>query len=583
MPDTVTAAKYVLDALQKQSGSTNVIPVFVGLGGLIDDFMAAFGGNSPTPCVVAHETGAGFMADGYARASGSFGVCMAIGGPGAANLVPAMASAYADKSPVLAICGEVPSDWEGRGAFQDAHATDLEMMQPVSAFAREVPVVTSVAHDLRVALRTMQGNPQRPVFLSLPQQIQGQQIAYDYQALKPQPTRAVSFSDQVTALTSGPQLAILAGNGAVRSVDPADLVALADKFKIPVATTLRAKGFFPENHPMSLGVFGYGGTRWATIALTPQDDSGPGPTPQKSAQANVLLILGSALDQRDTLYRRNAGLSNVTVQVDADPTTFGRNYPVSDPVAGDAGAFVKWMLKDDALGIALKATQAPRESWLELLKTSWARYYDPQNMSSNAVPIHPARVVAELQKAAPANLMLLVDSGAHRAFAAHYWSSTSRSPGARTFVATTMAPMGWAIAAGLGAKLARPELPCAVITGDGCMLMHGMEIQTAARYWIKVVYIVINNSAHGIDYLRAKDSNMPPAAQKLTTLPQRDWVKFAKAFGAGGKTVLNPGDLEGVLKEAFAASGPYVVDIHCDPNFEPPLYPWKKAQQTSFD
>jgi acetolactate synthase-1/2/3 large subunit len=146
-----------------------------------------------------------------------------------------------------------------------------------------------------------------------------------------------------------------------------------------------------------------------------------------------------------------------------------------------------------------------------------------------------------------------------------------------------MAPMGWGIAAAIGVQLALPKTPCAVITGDGCMLMHGMEIQTAVRYQLPIVYVVINNMAYGIDYLRAKEAKMPRSAQALTELTAHDWVKFAKAFGANGQQVSNPGDLSGALSQAFASSGPFVVDIRCDVNAEPPLSPWKQAKQTLFD
>src|ERR1022692_5264740 len=131
MPDAPTAAQFVLKAL-KQEG---IGAVFMVPGGLIDEFMTAFQGAGVTAIVAANEAGAGFMADGHARASGRFGVCLAIGGPGVANLVPAIASAYADESPILVLGGEVPSDWEARGAFQDGSATDVEIMRPITAYA----------------------------------------------------------------------------------------------------------------------------------------------------------------------------------------------------------------------------------------------------------------------------------------------------------------------------------------------------------------------------------------------------------------------------------------------------------------
>ncbi|MBX9844313.1 MAG: thiamine pyrophosphate-binding protein [Xanthobacteraceae bacterium] len=576
------AAEFVLQAL-KQEG---VGHVFTVPGGLIDDFLPAFGAaTSVTAIVAASETGAGFMADGYARASGRFGACLALGGPGAANLVPALSSAYSDGSPILALAGEVPSDWELRGAFQDGSAADLEIMRPITVFAREVPVVSSLPHDLHVAVRTMAGNVQRPVFLSLPQQIQSQPVAEPYHPVKhwlDEPPRVLDRASAENArslLTSGAKLAILAGNGAMRSGATDVLTELADTFHIPVASTLRAKSVFQEDHGYALDVFGYAGTRRATLAITPQDDPSTDPNKEK-LRADVLLILGSALNQRDTLYRSSPGLPKVTVQVDIDPTAFNRHYPVSATVMGDVREFLRWMLDDPAVSQALAKSRPARDSWISDLQNFAPFWYDFDNIKSDAVPIHPARVVYDLNNVVPVDCMLVVDSGAHRAFAGHYWQCHAAGP-KRYFTATTMAPMGWAIAAAAGIKVALPDRPCVVLTGDGCMLMQGMEIQTAVRYGLKIVYVVINNSALGNVYLRAKQQG--PSAAALAELPTHDWVQFARGLGADGERVLKPGDLAAAFDRALKSSKPYVVDVVCDKNFVTPVYPWQNAKQLSFE
>jgi acetolactate synthase-1/2/3 large subunit len=591
MPDAPTAAQFVLRALKQQG----VDHVFMVPGGLIDDFLPAFEGSGVTPIVAAHEAGAAFMADGYARASSRFGACLAQGGPGVANLAPAFASAYADKSPILALSGEVPSDWDGRGAFQDSAVTDLRIMQPITASRREVPVVGSLAHDLQVALRNMTGNRQRPVFLSLPEQLQTQQVTDPYPPANVwvnQPPRVLDGESLktardtlVTELKAGRfKIAILAGNGAVRSGAAAELADVATAYNIPIATTLRAKGVLSETHERSLGNFGYGGSRWSTVALTPQDD--PGGPPPSAYQAHVLLILGTTLTQRDTLYRKNPGLPNVTIQVDIDPSAFNRNYPVTVPVMGDVREFLRWLRHPggELEGLLTTTTEKRWGSWLLFVKNEWPRYYDFENMRSNAVPIHPARVVAELQKAAPADVMLVVDSGAHRPFVGHYWASAGPLS---YFTATTMAPMGWAVAAAIGAKLAQPQRPCAVVTGDACMLMHGMEIHTAARYELPIVYVVINNAAHANVYLGLLQRFGPTVAELAELRNKHDWSEVAKALGADGEVVTEPGKLGKALSDAFAKASsskkPYIVDVICDKKFATPIDPWRKAIQTLFD
>jgi hypothetical protein len=166
----------------------------------------------------------------------------------------------------------------------------------------------------------------------------------------------------------------------------------------------------------------------------------------------------------------------------------------------------------------------------------------------------------------------------HQAFAAQYWVTDAKW---NYLSATTTVPMGWAISAAVGAKLARPNSPCAVLTGDACMLMHGIEIQSAARYNMPIVYVVINNSAHGDVYLRFKANEWPNL--NLTELRTHDWVKFAKALGAhDGIVVTEPADLRNAFMLAFAMAAkynsPYVVDVRCDPNAVTPTYPWHNAK-----
>lgn len=576
------AIRFVLGAL-KQEGIGHV---FMVPGGLLDAFMPEFGANTGVTAVVAaHEGGAGYMADGYSRASGRFGVCMGIGGPGAANLIAALANAFADESPIFALTGEVQSDWEGRGSFQDgsgAGLNDIALMRPVTAYAIEVPAVSVLPHHLHVALRTMLGSAARPVFLSLPQQLQTQPVTAPYEPLTFGVSRPPRLLDHAAALgvrarlESGPRIAILAGNGCVRSGAGADLVKVAEALGIPVASTLRAKGVFPEDHPLSLGVFGYGGTRHSTLALTPEDDPGPDAPPAAELKADVLLILGSGLSQRDTMCW-SPDLPKVTVQVDIDPTAFGRDYPVTAPVVGDAREFLRWLLSDPASNAALAASRPLRDAWVAKLRAT-PRLYDVANTLSNSVPIHPARAVAELRRAAPRDCVLLVDSGAHRVFGGHYWES--HLPG-RYLTATTMAPMGWAIPAAIGAKLARPELPCAVITGDGCMLMHGIEIQTAAHHGLAIVFVVINNGALGNVYLRAKQ--MGQSAAELSLLRTHDWARFAQSLGAEGVVVEQPGELAAAFEEAFASRKTFVVDVRCDRDANTPVAPWNRAKAAELD
>jgi len=182
-------------------------------------------------------------------------------------------------------------------------------------------------------------------------------------------------------------------------------------------------------------------------------------------------------------------------------------------------------------------------------------------------PIHPAAAIAALRKVFPRDGIVLVDSGAHRAFAGHYWSAYAP----RTYIsATNLGPMGWAIPAAVGVQCARPDRRVAVITGDGCMQMHGIEVQTAARYRLPIVYVVINNSALGNVWLRARQYGALPA--ELTSIPDHDWAGFARALGAQGFTVRDPAELESTFQKALAAATTALIDVKADKNCVTPVY-----------
>ncbi|UXI02152.1 thiamine pyrophosphate-binding protein [Photobacterium sp. TY1-4] len=582
-----TAARYILDTLLRHG----VAHLFMVPGGVVDPFLDEFGEDEQQmkAIVAANEAGAAYMADGYARASGKFGVCMGIGGPGIANMVGPLAAAYSDESPLLVLAGEIPTEWMGRGGFQDASAAginDIGFLASVTASAQTIPEARMVPHLLDMSLRTMLGRTPRPVSLSLPKQIQTQPVTVNSQPRFHQPQSLVSTQCPrtldpgatqslcqrlVQACEQGaPHVTILAGSGALRSGATQSLIRFAERYQIPVATTLKAKGVFPENHPLSLGVFGYAGTRHATLALlndAPDEATAPD---QAIADNHLLLVLGSSLNQRDTM-RWDGHLTPKCgiVQVDIEPTAFSRNYPIEVAINGDITTVLEWLLATGQQQqlTPLLASNANRQAWLDSI-TRQPRFYDEANRRSDASPMHPARVIRELQQIAPPETVVIGDSGAHRAFLGHYW----QSQGPRQYLtATALAPMGWAIPAGIGAKVANPDSPCVIVTGDGCMLMNGIEIQTAARHQLPLIVVVINNSALGNVFLRAQT----PIAKTLTTLTTHNWAEFARALGGDGVVVDDPADLGPALDRAFAAKGPFVIDARCDPSFPTPINPWR--------
>jgi acetolactate synthase-1/2/3 large subunit len=359
-------------------------------------------------------------------------------------------------------------------------------------------------------------------------------------------------------LAGARKLAILAGRGCVASGAGDVLQSFAERYEVPVATTFAAKGVLPYDHRLAVGMFGYAGTNRAITTLLGGD-------------LDVLLVLGSSMNLRDTLFwSRELAARTQIIQVDIDPTMLGRDYPVPYTVVGDCQETLRQLCSHawDPLLQPLADSAPERAKWAGQLKALPA-HFDASNLQSDAMPIHPARLIGEMRRALPRDTILFVDSGAHRAFAGHYWESFG-SGGVRS--ATNLGPMGWAIPAAIGGKLARPETPVAVITGDGCMRMHGLEIATAARYRVPVLFVVSNNSALGNVYLRAKKAN--PGAAEMNMLPEVDWVAFGRTLGAGGARVESPGDLAAALREAVASPGPYVLDVITERDCLTPVSPY---------
>jgi acetolactate synthase-1/2/3 large subunit len=544
---------------------------FIDLGGLNDNFMPALTGTEGLRTIVAaFEGGAAYMADGYARASGGLGVCFGIGGPGILNMTTALAAARADYSRLLAISGEVARSWEGMGGFQDASGAaidDIDVLKPITGLSLSMSSRAVVAHHLRHAI-TYAFTRRSPVHLSVPVDVQKAEIDVAWQPV-PKSLWSARFLDEnaldraidLLNAAGNQRIILLAGPGVLHAHGIDALRAFAERFDIPVATTLSGKGVIPETHPLALGVFGYGGSRWAIDAI-------------RSDETDILLVVGSGLSQRDTMQWDPKMLpAKALIQIDADPINIGRTWAGEVAVVGNAGEALQ-RLAEIRNASGLEAGRPERRAFLAQIRASGSNQYQLEDTRSDAVPMHPARVVAELRAAFPDDGVLCVDSGAHRAWFAEYWDV--REPGTH-FSLTNLGPMGGAVPLGIGAKLALPERPVMVATGDGCMLMHGMEVHTAARERVPLVIALMNNRAYGNIYYRA--SKMGPGPERLTDIPGIDWVAFARSMGGDGERVDRPDDIAAAVGRALGATGPYLLDLHTDKTYPTPVKVWRERQQ----
>jgi acetolactate synthase-1/2/3 large subunit len=549
---------------------------FMCPGGLDDTFMPPLTGTTGLRTVVAaFEGGAAYMADGWSRASGGLGLCFGIGGPGVLNMATALGAAAADRSQVLAISGEVPTTWEGLGGFQDASGAaldDLDAIRPLTSSSLSVASPQVLPHHLRHAM-TAARVQRRPAHLSVPVDVQKspppppwEPMAADLAAA---PVIDLDAFDRLAALFTATEgrnvphsVVLLAGEGVIHSEATGHLAAFAERFSIPVATTLSAKGAISEDHPLALGVFGYGGSRWATEAIM-------------SDEVEVLLVVGSSLTQRDTLQWNPRMLPSVAlVQVAADPLNLGATWTSELAVVAESGEVLRRLASlDGSAATGVEAGRRTREIFLASVRGG-PRRYGEEDASSAAVPMHPARVVTELREAMPDEATLSVDSGAHRAWFAEYWTVREACT---HFSLTALGPMGGAIPLAIGAQLARPERPAMVATGDGCMLMHGMELHTAAREGVPLIVALMDNQAYGNIWYRAHA--MGDGASRLTDIPLMDWVGFARSVGAEGERVDDPGDIAAAVGRALDSSGPYLLDLRIDKRPPTPITPWREAVQ----
>ena len=554
---------YILSSLVQEG----IDHIFMVPGGLVDPFLQALSRQKKLiPIVAAQEGGAAYMADGYARASKKFGAVLCIGGPGLTNTVTAIATALTDGSPVLLLSGEAPTCLEGLGMFQDASSqtlNDVGTLKGLTHYSSSIDNPKNLPHLFRKALLRLRSVPVGPIHLSIPQDSQIASLDAVYTPICNNLLQTRVFSEEAAKSTlscfmDNPlpvRIAILAGAGIEHANGSGALLQFAERWSIPVATTLRAKGVFPEDHALSLGVFGYAGTHHSKKALL--DDS-----------PDLLIVLGSGLNERDTMHWTLKLDPKKTLCINSNPMAM-ESCLQAHCVVGDVGEYLNWLLGSETnIQSSLNSTKKERNTWISEIKAG-PRLQDPDNCKSSAIPIHPARVVSELRKALPRDGIVVIDSGAHRAFAGHYWDSYEPL----TYIsATNLGPMGWAIPAAVGIQCAQPNKKVAVITGDGCMHMQGIEVATAARYQLPIVYVVINNAALGNVWLRAH--KLGPIPDELTSLPDIDWAGFSKSLGGNGMTVTQPDDLESAFNEALSNSGPTVIDVKADKRFSTPVKEW---------
>jgi acetolactate synthase-1/2/3 large subunit len=499
------------------------------------------------------EKAAAYMADGYARACGRPGICMAQV-VGAMNLAAGLRDAWLAHSPVIAMTGGRDPKTKFRGVYQEVD--DVTAFEPVTKLNATVDAVERFPDLLRQAFRTAVSGAPGPVHL----QFRGNEGQVDAEEaelepfcearfaqvppFRPEPDRQ-SVEAALKLLEAAQRPILVAGGGVRASQAGGQLVALAEKLSIPVATSLNGKDSIPGTHPLSVGVVGTYSRESANRVVQ---------------QADLVCYVGSGTGGMTTHFWAVPKIGTRAIQIDVEPTALGRNYPLAAAVLGDARVTLARMVE-----LADASTAVFRKPWLESVRglcAQWRDKYGPM-LDSDAVPVRPERICAELSRGVPDDAIVVVDTG-H----AGIWMGGMfdlRTP--QQSYLRSAGHLGWAFPAGLGAKCARPDRPVVVFTGDAGLWYHVAEIETAVRWGINAVIVVNNNgggnqSKPGFD--RAYGGRQTEQARELWTYRMVNFARLAGEIGAFGIRVERPSEIASALERALRADRLAVVDVVTD-------------------
>ena len=499
------------------------------------------------------EKSAAYMADGYARASGRPGVCMAQV-IGALNLAAGLRDAWLAHSPVIAFTGGRDPSSKFRKVYQEVD--DVPAFEPVTKFNATVDDVARFPDMVRQAFRVATTGTPGPVHL----QFRGNegQVDLDEAELEPlveeqfarvPPFRPAPDEQSVRAALDALQQAerpvIVAGGGVRASGAAAELVALAEALQIPVATSLNGKDSIPGVHPLSVGVCGSYSRESANRVVN---------------RADLVCFIGSETGGMTTHFWAVPKIGTPAIQIDIDPEALGRNYPLVAMVNGDAKVTLAAMTK-----LADRGTAGKRKAWIAETQGICGEWYAKYNalLTSDQVPIHPARMCGDLTRHVPDDAIVIVDTGHAGMWMGGMYDLRTASQS----YFRSAGHLGFAFCAGIGAKAACPDRPVVVFTGDAGFWYHIGEIETAVRWKLNSITVVNNNaggnqSKRGFD--RAYGGKQTEQARELWTYTAVNFAKIAEDMGALGIRVEKPAEFPAALARALAANRPAVIDVVTD-------------------
>ena len=530
----LTGAEIVVECLKEQGVDT----VFGYPGGTILNIYDALYKHSDEihHILTSHEQGASHAADGYARATGKVGVCLATSGPGATNLVTGIATAQMDSVPMVAITANVAVNLLGRDTFQEVDIAGVVM--PITKHSFIVKDVTKLAETIRRAFRIAAEGRPGPVLVDVTKDVTAAET--EYTPAKPSPvlTKVNTIKEEavdraVELIEKSKRPYIFVGGGVSIAGASAELMEFVEKVDAPVADTLMGKGAFPGEHERYTGMAGMHGTKTSNLGITKSD---------------LLIAIGARFSDRVTGNTKRFARDAKVLHIDVDAAEINKNISSDVSVVGDAKAVLKILNE--------RLTKQDHHEWVSEIESMKERHPLTYPHDMLTAPY----VIETLYKMTNGDAVITTDVGQHQMWAAQFYKY--KEP--RTFITSGgLGTMGYGLGAAMGAKVGRPDKMVFNIAGDGCFRMNMNELATAVRSDIPVIEIVINN--HVLGMVRQWQTLFYGKRYSSTILQDKtDFVKVAEAMGAKGIRVTKKEEVEPAIREAMAAGCPVVIDVQVD-------------------
>jgi acetolactate synthase-1/2/3 large subunit len=517
--------------------------VFGYPGGAVIDIYDELSRTDIKHILVRHEQGAVHAADGFARATGRVGVCMATSGPGATNTVTGIATAYMDSSPLVVLTGQVNTSLIGNDAFQEVDIVGIT--RPCTKHNYLVKDIRDLSRVLKEAFYIARSGRPGPVLVDLPKDLV--QSSTDYRPMEEvrlksyNPTyepNTKQLSKALELIKKAKKPLVFAGGGIVLSKASEELTRFARMINAPVTTTLMGLGCFPANDPLWLGMIGMHGTYRANMS---------------SAESDLIVAIGVRFDDRVTGKTDEFAPNAKIIHIDIDPTSIRKTIPVAIPIVGDCKCTLKKLIKmveGEDLGDLTKK----RGPWLEQVeewKASKRLSYEQGDT------IKPQFVIEKLHEITSGDALITTEVGQNQMWAAQYYHLNSPN----CFITSGgLGTMGFGLPAAIGAQIGRPDKLVVDIAGDGSIQMNIQEMATAVQYNVPVKVVILNNGYLGM--VRQWQELFYDRCYSCTEMSHvPDFVKLAQAYGAEGLRATRPEEVEGALREGLSKPGPVVMDF----------------------